>query len=426
MTILSRAISCDRRSSEIANNLLIDFSGTGAVFCGSSAGQIPTFDHNDVLSVQSPAGGQFPPYGGACSDVTGINGNLQVDPQFVDSINGNYHLQATSPALDVGNNSAPNLPATDLEGNPRVAASNVTTCTGIVDMGAYEVVAQSSGTGVLSPISLDFGVVLIGAPPNPPQQLTFFATRGCVQVASIQALGDFQQTNNCSAMTAGNSCTVQVTFNPAAPGLRNGALVLSQGAGIAPVTATLTGQGQNSGTVFPASLNFGNQPLQTSSLSQPVVVSVSGAFGPLQVSGISVTGGFSQNNFCTPSFGSTQCVVNVTFTPTAGGLRTGSLTVTSNQSVYTAQLTGFGLSPVASVTPSSLVFASQAVGTVSSSQTVTLTNVGSADLQINGASASPGFQVQPVSCFGILPARRELHILRKLCTTHDRRHKRHV
>jgi len=73
-------------------------------------------------------------------------GNLDVDPLFVDDLAGDYHLQASSPAIDVGDNAA--LPKDvadldedsdvseqipfDLDGKSRIVNS-------IVDMGAYEV-----------------------------------------------------------------------------------------------------------------------------------------------------------------------------------------------------------------------------------------------------------------------------------------------
>jgi parallel beta-helix repeat protein len=53
------------------------------------------------------------------------------DPLFVDATNGDYHLIESSPCIDVGDNSAPALPETDKDGQPRIMA-------GIVDMGAYE------------------------------------------------------------------------------------------------------------------------------------------------------------------------------------------------------------------------------------------------------------------------------------------------
>jgi parallel beta-helix repeat protein len=52
-----------------------------------------------------------------------------LDPLFVDD--GDYHLQASSPCIDAGDNAAPSLPTTDKDGNPRIVNS-------IVDIGAYE------------------------------------------------------------------------------------------------------------------------------------------------------------------------------------------------------------------------------------------------------------------------------------------------
>ena len=51
------------------------------------------------------------------------------DPLFVRS--GNYHLSSSSPCVNTGNDSAPSIPATDRDGNPRISG-------GTVDMGAYE------------------------------------------------------------------------------------------------------------------------------------------------------------------------------------------------------------------------------------------------------------------------------------------------
>ena len=55
----------------------------------------------------------------------------KVDPLFVDLGNEDYHLQPGSPCIDTGNNLAPQLPGTDMDGQPRMV-------NGIVDMGAYE------------------------------------------------------------------------------------------------------------------------------------------------------------------------------------------------------------------------------------------------------------------------------------------------
>jgi hypothetical protein len=62
----------------------------------------------------------------------GGTGNIYYeDPLFVDEANGDLHLQPSSPCIDAGDNSAPALPTTDIDGNARII-------NGTVDMGADE------------------------------------------------------------------------------------------------------------------------------------------------------------------------------------------------------------------------------------------------------------------------------------------------
>ncbi|MFC1889431.1 right-handed parallel beta-helix repeat-containing protein [Thermodesulfobacteriota bacterium] len=61
--------------------------------------------------------------------------NMGNDPLFVNPGGNDYHLQATpvpSPSIDSGNNSAPDLPSTDIDGDPRIVNA-------VVDMGVDEV-----------------------------------------------------------------------------------------------------------------------------------------------------------------------------------------------------------------------------------------------------------------------------------------------
>jgi len=58
-------------------------------------------------------------------------GNINADPLFIDSANDDFHLQAISPCIDTGNNSAVSNFYTDFEGDPRVV-------NGIVEMGVDE------------------------------------------------------------------------------------------------------------------------------------------------------------------------------------------------------------------------------------------------------------------------------------------------
>jgi hypothetical protein len=70
---------------------------------------------------------------------TDLGNNIDDDPMFKGVTVGDLHLWSSSPAIEAGDNSAPNLPVTDLDGNPRIYGTNV-------DMGAYEY--QGPATGI--------------------------------------------------------------------------------------------------------------------------------------------------------------------------------------------------------------------------------------------------------------------------------------
>jgi YD repeat-containing protein len=62
---------------------------------------------------------------------TNQGSNLNVDPLFVDSVIGDYHLALNSPLINMGNNLAPYLPDKDFEGDKRIIKN-------VIDIGADE------------------------------------------------------------------------------------------------------------------------------------------------------------------------------------------------------------------------------------------------------------------------------------------------
>ena len=83
-------------------------------------------------------------------DAGGI-GNITNDPRFVNAAAGDYHLQSTSPCLNVGTNQDWMIGATDLDGHPRLDVS------GLVDMGAYEYQGMSIWSNTTAPTLVDGG-----------------------------------------------------------------------------------------------------------------------------------------------------------------------------------------------------------------------------------------------------------------------------
>jgi hypothetical protein len=112
------------------NEMMTSAHGRETLFC-APAGALPAFTDSDAFS--SAAVG----FGGTCSGLSGTNGNISADPQFADPAHANYQLTPGSPAIDVGDNSAPHLPARDLAGNPRIVDGDGGG-DAIVDIGAYE------------------------------------------------------------------------------------------------------------------------------------------------------------------------------------------------------------------------------------------------------------------------------------------------
>ena len=117
-------------ATHLYNNIIDGVSGEIAVYCGNLNTTVPpVFFNNDVYALQGTT------YGGICTDQTGTRGNISVNPLFASTTS--LTLKAGSPAVDTGSNSAPNLPARDIMGKPRIVDGNhdhVAT----VDMGAHE------------------------------------------------------------------------------------------------------------------------------------------------------------------------------------------------------------------------------------------------------------------------------------------------
>jgi hypothetical protein len=145
-------------------------------------------------------------------------------------------------------------------------------------------------------------------------------------------------------------------------------------------------------TLSPSSLKFGNQNVGTTSTPQNIMLTNSGEL-PLSISGIVATGDFAQNNTCPVGeslAAGSNCMISVTFTPTAEGTRNGSVMITDNaaNSPQSAPLTGVGITPVVKLFPTSLDFGNQTVDITSSPKTSTLTNTGNGALTVNSINVT--------------------------------------
>src|SRR2546430_2557792 len=136
-----------------------------------------------------------------------------------------------------------------------------------------------------------------------------------------------------ATLAGSGNCTINVTFTPAASGARTGTLSVADNAGGSPQIITLSGNG--TGPVVglaPTSLDFGNRLLATTSAPMTVTLTNTGA-AALTINSFAASGDFAATSTgasACPTSPATlaaggNCTINVTFTPTASGARTGTL-----------------------------------------------------------------------------------------------------
>jgi hypothetical protein len=202
-------------------------------------------------------------------------------------------------------------------------------------------------TGVTAaPTALNFGSVATGATSAAQTVTVSNPTGSAAAVSSIAVTGDFAQTNNCGTSIAANgSCSVNVTFKPTAAGSRTGGLTVN--AGGVTNNVSLSGTGTAPGPVLaanPGGLSFAGTVVGATAAAQTVTVTNSGT-SSATVSGVTVSGDFSQTNNCTTIAVGGSCAVTVSFKPTTGGSRTGTVTITSNanNSPTAVTLSGTGI-----------------------------------------------------------------------------------
>jgi len=177
--------------------------------------------------------------------------------------------------------------------------------------------------------------------------LTLFS----VQVTGSNA-GDFTLINNCgSSLAASAQCTLAFTFAPSAAGTRTASVVFTDNAAGSPQMIALSGTGTvPAGVSFsPTTLPFGTQPVATTSAVQTITLS-NGGSAAVSISGLTIMGA-NPGDFeeiadtCGSSLAAGgNCTIAVTFTPSATGQRTATLTITDSASgsPQTAICTGTG------------------------------------------------------------------------------------
>jgi len=252
-------------------------------------------------------------------------------------------------------------------------------------------------TATVAPASLTFA----------PQQVETASTAQTVTVTNtgtfnlnvntVGISGYFTETDSCAGQSIAPkaNCSVQVQFLPTQTGARPGTLTITANVAGAQLTVPLSGTGLAPGVMIltPPSLSFGPETVGAGTAAQSISVANTGG-SPVALTSETVSGDFAITaNTCGASLAaSTSCAVSIAFQPTAAGARTGVLSVSDALGIQTVLLSGTGQTVATdSLSPASLTFAPQQIGTTSATQSITLTNIGDQPLTNIAVSVTGDF-----------------------------------
>jgi phospholipase C len=203
-------------------------------------------------------------------------------------------------------------------------------------------------TGMATAVSLSslpsFGTVVIGAKSTQTVTLSNTGT-STLNISSITMRGPFTQVNTCgSSLASGANCKITVSFVPTTSGLLYGDVIVASDDAGSPQTVDVQGIGQTI-KFAPNKLTFAGQAVGTTSSPMTLTLSNASATDELQIGTFTPSGDFASTNNCPESLApKASCTVSVTFTPTAKGARTGSISVSSSdfKSPQLIKLSGTG------------------------------------------------------------------------------------
>ena len=263
----------------------------------------------------------------------------------------------------------------------------------------------ANGTvGVLINNSLGSTTTALGSSSNPSsfgQAVTFTATVTS-QGFKGQPTGTvsfLDGTTNLGNSPLNGSGAATLTISTLAVGTHSITAVYNGDANFAPSTSPVLYQVVQGAVVAlsPTSLNFGNQTVGITSPQQVSTLTNTGNV-TLTITSIGLTGtntnDFAQTNNCPSSLQPNgSCNISATFTPTTTGSRNAAVSIADNapNSPQSVALSGVGVLPTATFSPTSLSFPTQVVFTSSSARPVTLTNNGLGTLLISKIAAKNPF-----------------------------------
>jgi hypothetical protein len=228
---------------------------------------------------------------------------------------------------------------------------------GGTDAFVVKIAPTSAPAVALSPAFLQYASQAIGSSSQSQTVLLRNMGSASLSISSITTTGDFAETDNCGSSVPGaSSCTLSVTFTPITFGARAGTIVIADDASGSPHVIRLSGSGLGAVvTLTPSSLLFSSTTVGASSTAQAITLANNGN-AILNISSVQVAGDYTQTNNCPASLSAAStCTINVTFTPTTSGTRSGTLTISDSAAgaSQTVALSGSGSDFVLTSAPSS-------------------------------------------------------------------------
>jgi len=231
---------------------------------------------------------------------------------------------------------------------------------------------QTAGALTVSPLSLDFGSVLVGSNQTLPETLTN-SGGSSITVTQVTATGSgfsMSGLNLPLTLPAGQNQTFSATFTPTAGGSSSGNLAITSSGSNPNINIALSGNGLTPGalTSNPSSLSFGNIQVGNQRQLNETLTNTGGSSVNISQATLSGTG-FSMSGLNPPlQLTSGQHITfSVTFAPLVVGGASGSISITSDASNpnLSIPLSGTGTAMPKgqlSVTPTSLDFGNVVVG----------------------------------------------------------------
>ncbi len=313
----------------------------------------------------------------------------------ISGFSGGYTLDTTATtcsttiALAAGQSCVIGVDLTATSLGAQAAASFTVAFGGGVSSVPVTLTATAIQPVVLSSSSVSFATTFVGF-TSPLKTLTLTNEQNVpLTISSATIAGadpnDFTVGGTCptapQTLPSGKSCIFNLYFTPITSGTRTATLSIADGVTGSPQTVTLTGPG-NAPVVITSDAAY-TANVGTTSAYQTFTVTNEVTTTPLVFTGINLTGPFIQTATTCPIGGAgiggagaiASCTITVEFDPTVGGVSDGQLQVRdlAATSPQVVNLTGTGTNPL-TISPSSLSFSAQTVGTISPSKVVTLTN----------------------------------------------------